>query len=329
MPEPTYFVFLDGLIAGPTGATGATGPSGPPGAIGPTGPTGPGGGDTGPTGPTGPTGATGPTGPTGATGATGSGPTPGPDASDLTIELNYTDGWSTVSIAPVINLISTTTTQVLVGVGFSANGGGGSSAYDSTSPAGRAPRQRWTVNSTTGSTIQHAYGIGATSPGLYHSMEFGGDTAGVGTTHYGFFGLLAPVGGVVTAPSSATIPDPNSMVDCIGVAWLPSVANFQLVHNDDSGSATLVDTGIAKPTTSANTRWFRFEVGALPSDAGAVLYYALREFGNGNSVFAGSISTDLPTPATGLLCRWQNAASSGSGVTVDVTQGSLLSKRPM
>jgi hypothetical protein len=128
------------------------------------------------------------------------------------------------------------------------------------------------------------------------------------STKRGFCGMRAAAG----APTDV---QPSSITDMVGMGWDAADSNIQFMTNDSSGTATKVDTGIARPSADA-TDVYEIELYAPPG--GASILWTIKNLTTG-AIATGSATTDLPTSTTALqpMCCTSVGGTSGvTGVTV-------------
>lgn len=101
--------------------------------------------------------------------------------------------------------------------------------------------------------------------------------------------LLIGLTGSVGAPTNV---EPNTLTNIFGYGCLSTDTNIKLFHNDGSGTASSVDTGIARPV--ANQSVYRVVYRNVGSDLKAQLYV--------DNVLAhtATISSDIPADSTPL-----------------------------
>jgi hypothetical protein len=117
------------------------------------------------------------------------------------------------------------------------------------------------------------------------------------SSHRSFSGVR----GDISAPTDV---NPSTLVNILGFGYDAADTNVHFFHNDGSGTATKVNTGIAKPTANA-VQGFVYKIECQPG--GPVNFY-IKELVSG-AEFSGVASTDLPA-ATQLL-NWLGYASVG------------------
>lgn len=104
------------------------------------------------------------------------------------------------------------------------------------------------------------YGIGnaAGTGGFNFICEFGPATGVATTTHRLFVGM-----GPTAAPTDV---EPSSILNIIGVGYDAADANFQIMHNDGTGTATKVNLGASFPVPTVDrTEVYRLQLFAEPN----------------------------------------------------------------
>ncbi len=118
---------------------------------------------------------------------------------------------------------------------------------------------------------------------------------------------------VGTAPGNV---EPDTLVDCIGLAAKAGDANLSIMYNDSSGTATMSTLGSSFPAQTLSTDVYRLEVYCAPG-AGTIYYYVLRE--NTGATASGSFSSNLPTANTLMSPQfWRNNGTTALAVKIAV-----------
>jgi hypothetical protein len=249
----------------------------------------------GPQGPPGPTGPTGPEGPQGEQGEQGDPGTPG-EIMMRTKQIAF--------IEPVPG--SSTTT--LVGIAASASGTPSSPTLANTNYFTSKRRFVYTSLATAGS-------LAGNRANNVHLLR---GTSGVEGGYYfvGRFGLVTTISTMrffvgITAGNANITGTVASQVNIVGITFDFAVSNnLQLVHNDGSGTATLVDLGVNFPANTTGTDVYELVLDA-PSN-GAAINYTVRRLNTGD-VVTGSITTDLPDGSVMSQYQfWANNAGTGA-----------------
>jgi hypothetical protein len=129
------------------------------------------------------------------------------------------------------------------------------------------------------------------------------DAASVANSR-GFMGLRA----AQTSPGNV---EPDTFVDCIGLGSKAGDANLSIIHNDSSGTATMVALGASFPAQGA-ADIYRLDVDCDPG-ASTITWTVLRE--NTGDTATGSITTDIPTSTTLMSPQfWRNNGSTALAV---------------
>ena len=156
------------------------------------------------------------------------------------------------------------------------------------------------------STIANfARGTG-TDGGFHYVCRFGPAT-GAGTAITGrrlFVGMAASV----AAPTDVA---PNTLLNMIGVGYESADTNIQIMHNDGSGTATKVDTGIVKPSAD---RTIAYELSLFAPPGAAYVDYQFTQL-NASTIFRGRIETDLPATGTFLAPRGYTSVGGTNSTT--------------
>ncbi|RZJ67694.1 MAG: hypothetical protein EOO50_05270 [Flavobacterium sp.] len=113
--------------------------------------------------------------------------------------------------------------------------------------------------------------------------------------------------GCVTGNFLAFTIDATTFTNCMAFARIATSNNWQIVHNDASGSATVVDTGLP-----ANTVESDIYLGYINSSSSGVTFVLTNQ--TTNASFTYSTSSDLPTVALSIgyaTCNNTNASAVG------------------
>lgn len=110
-------------------------------------------------------------------------------------------------------------------------------------------------------------------------------------THICFVGLR-------DMPSIHGNTDPSTLTNIIGVGYDRADVNFQIMHNDSSGTATKVNLGSNFPKPTA-TRSIIYQIELFCQSNANSVSYIFRELGT-SLIATGSISSDMPGKANFL-----------------------------
>lgn len=100
----------------------------------------------------------------------------------------------------------------------------------------------------------------------------------------------------------------STIVNFVGLAHEVNDANYSIVHNDASGTATIIDLGSNFPTRPTANHWYQLELWGRNS----AMYYAVTNLQTGSTA-SGTISSNLPSNSDGLCpMAFVNNASSGA-----------------
>lgn len=155
------------------------------------------------------------------------------------------------------------------------------------------------------SRVRHLGSSGANSIGAYYTsvayaarhrgfsvVMMGGPSSGLVSTSRYWMGLRVATGAFATG-------EPSTYVDSIGIGFDSTDSNYQLMHNDSSGTATKIDLGASFPrATTSNTDVYRLE---LSCDAGGNINYTVRRMNSPTAVASGTLATKIPD-VTAQLC---------------------------
>lgn len=139
-----------------------------------------------------------------------------------------------------------------------------------------------------------------------------------GSTMKAFYGLRA----LVSIPSASFVP--SNAVDCILFGWDAGDTTAQVMHNDNAGACTKIDTGLSFATGSI------FMVDFDCAGNGADITYSVTMDGGGAAV-TGTISTNLPTAATflGLVGFVNNSTTGATASTAAISWGIVAIDNPL
>jgi hypothetical protein len=124
-----------------------------------------------------------------------------------------------------------------------------------------------------------------------------------------FFGLIAQL---TALAGTATL---SALVNCVGIGFTNGThTNWQLAHNDGSGSATLVDMGAGFPVANTDNV-YTIIVRAAPN-ASSIWVEVLNE--NTGDRFTQEITTNIPLATTFLSVRnYLNNGGAAAAVAYD------------
>jgi hypothetical protein len=130
-------------------------------------------------------------------------------------------------------------------------------------------------------------GSGAGQGGWFHFSRFGIETTAADIqVQVGFAALTTALAG-----------DPSAFVNCAMIGKDTADANWYFMHNDASGAATKVDTGV--PVTENQV--LDFFMFAPPF--GSSVFFELRNALTGALLASHEATTDLPVNTTFMVCR--------------------------
>lgn len=165
------------------------------------------------------------------------------------------------------------------------------------------------ANARTGNrfaTRGNAPGVG----GFVYSVIWGISSASVVSAQVAYAGMCA---------TTTDIPggtDPGVFVDVIGMAKIASSNNMQLIHNDGSGSPTVIDLGANFPSNTVSTDFYQLRLDCA-GNGGDVTYTITRL--NTNDKATGVLSSNLPSTTTLLTDQqWTSNVAAASLVGIDV-----------
>jgi len=134
---------------------------------------------------------------------------------------------------------------------------------------------------------QYGTGNAAGRGGFWYVSTFGPATGVATATTRSFTGLR----NVITAPTDV---EPSTYVNLLGAGWDAADTNIQIMHNDASGTATKIDTGIAVPTVD---RTSLYELAMYCAPNGTTIYFEFTDLVNG-TVFTANTNTNIPSNTT-------------------------------
>lgn len=141
-----------------------------------------------------------------------------------------------------------------------------------------------------------------------------GNASGLGGFTISFvFGVKTPVAnmrmfcGLRAIQTAIGNVEPSSMVDIFGMGCDAGEANFSIIHNDASGTATKDALGSSFPVQTTATDVYRLTLNCAAN--GSSITYLVERLNTGDTATA-SVSTDLPTNSTFL--NWQMWINNGA-----------------
>ncbi len=158
---------------------------------------------------------------------------------------------------------------------------------------------------TSSSQNQYFRGANANQGGFYMVCRWGPATGVTISTHRCFVGLIPGF--------TPTDVEPSTLVNMCGMGWDAADANIQFMHNDGSGTATKIDTGIAVPTVD-RTSLYDIEIFCAPN--GGEVFFRLVDIVNG-TVFSASATTNLPVNTTLMAPHgWMSVGGTSSVIGI-------------
>jgi hypothetical protein len=144
-----------------------------------------------------------------------------------------------------------------------------------------------------GGAAQFTVGSNAAGDGGFHFVCRWGPATGVATaTTRAFVGMN-------TSTGAGTDVEPSSRTSQCGMGWDAADTNIQFMHNDASGVSTKIDLGPGFPIPTAD-RAQVYEIAMFsPPGTTQSVSYEITDLVTG-AVATGTVSTDLPSPTTGL-----------------------------
>ena len=128
--------------------------------------------------------------------------------------------------------------------------------------------------------------------GFIFSLKWGQGVGASNATKRAFAGLLL-------SNAAPTDVNPSTLTDMVGMGWDSADTNVQIMHNDNTGTATKIDLGSGFPKPTANyTNFYQLRLSCLPN-ASSIEYEAINCV-TGASV-SGSLTTNLPTNSSALM----------------------------
>lgn len=141
--------------------------------------------------------------------------------------------------------------------------------------------------------------------GFFFIQRWGVATGLANSTDRAFAGF-APL---TVAPSDV---NPSTRTEIVGMGWDSSDANIQIFHNDGSGTATKIDTGIVKPSVD-RTDILELAMFSPPSTTQSVTWRVINMTTGDQAT--GVITTDLPSSTSFLNVFGYTSAGGTSSVT--------------
>jgi hypothetical protein len=220
-----------------------------------------------------------------------------------------------------IPLGNSTTIAALGSGNFTALGTATAANVATTNMHTMATRVEWLITAAATTAIAAIrdgvliWNIGDANGGFHYVWRFGLATGSTVATHRGFCGMT-------NSASNPTDVNPSSLTNMIGVGFDNGDANFQIMYNDASGTATKVDTGIPVPSTD---RTGVFELAMFCNPGESILYFEFTRVDTGD-VFTATATTDLPANTVFLAPRMYHSVGGTSSVVGIVFFGAYIEK---
>jgi hypothetical protein len=144
--------------------------------------------------------------------------------------------------------------------------------------------------------------------GFQLDIRWGVDSTIPATAMRSFFGLSTGLIGNV---------EPDTITNLFGVGSKSGDANYSLINNDGTGSATVTALGSNYPAKSVSAV---YELRLYSAPNSGSITYTLTRVDTGNFTTA-TVSTDIPTNTAFLgMIQWMNSGSDATGVGFNVMQ---------
>lgn len=180
------------------------------------------------------------------------------------------------------------------GATLTAVGTAGTGSYNTATLAQQLRRIEYTATASASAVVGWRAGTGSWGWSV-------NSTAGLGGFYYRT--RVSVLTGVIPSQrlfagvaNVATITDvePSSLINILGFGFDSADANIQFMHNDNAGTATKVNTGIAVPTTD---RSHVYDIGIYCAPGSTTIYFFIEELVSG-ATYSNSISSaDIPAAA--------------------------------
>lgn len=159
---------------------------------------------------------------------------------------------------------------------------------------------------TTTATMPYWRGNSAGRGGFTVIVRFGPAT-GVGTTA----GTDRMFVGMQSGTAAPTDVNPSTLTNIVGAGYDSTDANWQILFNDGTSTATKVDTGVAVPTADRSNR---YEVAIFCPPNGSAISVQFTDLSPGGITITASNSVDIPSNTTFLGIRGYHSVGGTSSV---------------
>lgn len=200
-----------------------------------------------------------------------------------------------------------TTIQATGAAALSATGTATAAVYATTSLHTRARRVDYLVT-TAATTAVAGYRIATNAyrgqEGYHHIFRVSPATGGTVGTRRFFCGVAGATG----APTDV---NPSTQTNIVGYGYDAADSNWQAMRNDGSGTATKVDTGVARPSTDRAGLW---AVNIFVPPGGTEARMQLIDEASGSLVHEGTYTTDIPAATQTMGPRAYHSVGGTSSV---------------
>lgn len=157
--------------------------------------------------------------------------------------------------------------------------------------------------------LQFWRGNGLPLGGFHLIVRFGVSDAAIVANSRMFVGMQASASAIGNV-------EPTSLANIVGVGCNAGQTNLYIMHNDGSGTATVIDLGANFPSQTLSTDVYELVLFGAPN--GANIGYYVERLNTGDFA-SGVLTTDLPVNTTLLAPQlWRNNGATALAVGIDL-----------
>lgn len=175
-------------------------------------------------------------------------------------------------------------------------------------------RQIGSTNAGSNASLTFAYKIVSVGLGFYASSKVAVTQTANGRMFFGFTDSTSDIGNI----------NPSTLTNLLGFGTDSGDANLQIIHNDNSGTASKIDLGSSFAITTGASDTNTYLIETWNFQGLSTCYFRIKNLINGVTSSIVEVTTNLPTSTDGLAYHlWANNGIDTTSVTVYFSNHSL------